>query len=112
MSSSNKELKQLESEHKSLQVRFARASEELASARAHLKSTTSSMRDEKSVASTANSRLVSDVRRLEKEKTELVKAFKQQMKLVDVLKKQRVHIEAAQLLNFTEAEFKKALEKV
>ena len=60
----------------------------------------------------ATSKLAGDVRRLEREKAELVKAFKQQMKLVDVLKKQRVHVEAAQMLNFTEAEFRKALEKV
>lgn len=107
-----KELRQLETEHKSLGVRFTRSSEEVSSLRAHVKELKSSFRDDRDVSNNANTKLVSDIRRLEKEKAELVKAFKQQMKLVDVLKKQRVHIEAAQLLNFTEAEFRKALEKV
>ena len=107
-----KSLKQLEAEHKSLQVRFTRATDELASMRLQLKSTTSTLRDEKDASGVATSKLAGDVRRLEREKAELVKAFKQQMKLVDVLKKQRVHVEAAQMLNFTEAEFRKALEKV
>lgn len=111
-STAQKDLKQLDSEHKSLHVRFTRSTEEVSSLKAQVKELKSSFRDDRDVTQSANTKLVSDIRRLEKEKAELVKAFKQQMKLVDVLKKQRVHIEAAQMLNFTEAEFRKALEKV
>ena len=37
-------------------------------------------------------------------------AFQKQLKLVEVLKKQKLHIEAAKLLSFTEDEFIKTLD--
>ena len=50
-----------------------------------------------------------DNKRLERQRTELIAVLKKQAKLVDVLKRQRLHLEAAQLLGFTQAEFKAAL---
>ncbi len=47
---------------------------------------------------------------LERQKADLIAAFKKQLRLIDVLKRQKAHLEAAKLLSFTEEEFVKALD--
>ncbi|XP_063170576.1 testis-expressed protein 9 isoform X2 [Candoia aspera] len=49
-------------------------------------------------------------KRLEKQKEELMAGFKKQLKLIDILKRQKMHVESAKMLSFTEEEFMKALE--
>ncbi len=54
-------------------------------------------------------KLVEDNRKLERQRNELMQAFKKQMKLIDILKRQKMHIESAKLRAFTDDEFVKVL---
>ena len=55
-------------------------------------------------------RVVQEKTKLEKQKNELLSVLKKQSKLVDASKRQKVHLEAATALKFTEDEFLKTLE--
>jgi hypothetical protein len=47
---------------------------------------------------------------VERQKADLISAVRKQARLIDVLKRQKVHLEASRLLDFTEQEFLKVVE--
>jgi len=97
-------------DQRSKDVRLNRALEELDRTRAQLKQ----LREDKDGAGHGArleaQRLAAENTRLRKRQSELILAFKKQAKLIDVLKRQKLHVEAATLLSFTEDEFSKTLE--
>ncbi|XP_023707704.1 testis-expressed protein 9-like, partial [Cryptotermes secundus] len=50
------------------------------------------------------------MKRLEKQKSELLLGFKKQMQLIDNLKKQKVHLQAASMMQFSKEELLKLLD--
>jgi hypothetical protein len=67
-------------------------------------------REVKDVARSEHSRAISEVKRLERHRGELMVVLRKQAKLIDVLRRQRAHLEAARLLAFTEDEFMRLLD--
>lgn len=51
-----------------------------------------------------------DLQKLERQKNDLVSAVRKQARLIEVLKRQKLHLEASRLLDFNEKEFLKAVE--
>jgi hypothetical protein len=63
-----------------------------------------------SVAKKEISELKTTIHDLEKKNRDLWTCFKKQMQLIDVLKKQKIHLEASRQLDFKEQEFLSALD--
>ncbi|KAJ8035559.1 Testis-expressed protein 9 [Holothuria leucospilota] len=98
------------STHSATEVRLNRALEEIEKYKSQLQRAKLSSRESSDSDKRRNEQLQAENRRLEKQKNELMAGFKKQLKLIDVLKRQKMHIEAAKMLSFTEEEFVKALE--
>ena len=92
------------------QVRYNRVVEENERLRQKIKDLESTIKDEGDSQKVQMEKLAGERRRLERQRNELLTAFKKQMKLIDILKRQKMHIESAKLLHFTEQEFSKALD--
>ena len=98
------------SEQRSKDVRLHRALEELEKHRAMLRELREDREGAGQGARAEAQKLAAENARLKKRQGELLLAFKKQMKLIDVLKRQKLHVEAAQLLSFTEAQLSQTLE--
>ncbi|XP_072173812.1 testis-expressed protein 9-like [Diadema setosum] len=92
------------------EVRLNRALEEVEKYKADMQRLKASSRESSDGERRRVEQLQAENKRLEKQKNELMSGFKKQLKLIDVLKRQKMHIEAAKMLAFTEEEFVKALE--
>ncbi len=109
-SSASREHKSRKAEQETKDAKLNRALEEIDRLKAQLKSEELNFRETIEASKQEKERLVSDNRRLSKHRADIVNAFKKQMKLIDVLKRQKLHLEAAKMLSFTEEEFAKTLE--
>merc|ERR1711972_61834 len=102
--------RKFEAEKSTKQARIDRLTEECDKLKLQLKETSNQDRDRTNTDKKETERLTNEVRKLERQRAELVSAFKKQMRLIDVLKRQRAHMEAARVLSFTEDEFIRILE--
>ncbi|CAH8455967.1 unnamed protein product [Schistosoma turkestanicum] len=97
-------------EIKSLTTRLNRAIEESDRYKADLDKVRSSTRESVESMRRNIENIMAENKRLEKQKSELISAFKKQMKLIDILRRQKMLVEASKCLHITEEEFMKALD--
>uniref|UniRef100_A0A8C8ACW2 Testis expressed 9 n=1 Tax=Otus sunia TaxID=257818 RepID=A0A8C8ACW2_9STRI len=102
--------KQAATSQSATEVRLNRALEEAERYKAELNSLKQSNKDVAKQELKTIEELKTENKKLQKQKGDLMTAFKKQLKLIDILKRQKMHIEAARMLSFTEEEFMKALE--
>ncbi|KAJ3034276.1 Golgin sub A member 2 [Rhizophlyctis rosea] len=101
--------RQAEQDINAKDVRLNRQAEEIEKLKAAVSRAGGDAKEKLDQARRTNDRLLADIKRLQRQKTELLAAFRKQALLVDVVKRQKMHVEAAKLLQFTEEEFIRAL---
>mmetsp|Transcript_4348 Transcript_4348/g.6616 ORF Transcript_4348/g.6616 Transcript_4348/m.6616 type:complete len:295 (-) Transcript_4348:1450-2334(-) len=97
------------SETRTIDIRLSRALEETDKLKTALDAEKRSRREDSDTARQIREANEAHIRKLQHQKNELLAAFKKQLKLIDVLKRQKVHLEAARLLAFTEDDFMKVV---
>eukprot|EP00904_Undaria_pinnatifida_P011052 jgi/Undpi1/7077/HiC_scaffold_22.g09551.m1 len=110
LTTSNRTARQNETDKKSLEVRLHRALEEVSKQKEALRQAQGQTKDRGQGQRLEVARLEAHCQRLERQKLELLTAFKKQLKLIDVLKRQKLHAEATRALGFTEEDFVKTLD--
>lgn len=105
-----REQKQTSVTHNATEVRLNRALEDVERYKSQLHKDKNSNKESAENDRREMERLRLDNKRLERLKNEMNTVFKKQQKLISILKRQILHIEAAKLLSFTEEEFVRALD--
>ncbi|CAJ1049179.1 testis-expressed protein 9 [Xyrichtys novacula] len=106
----NRAQKQAAATHGNVEVRLNRALEEVERLKTQLSKMTQVNKDKSREELQSKESILAENKMLKKQKSELIVGFKKQLKLIDILKRQKMHFEAAKLLSFTEDEFMKALD--
>jgi len=102
--------KKIGQSQKSVEVRLDRALEEVEKYKGLLSAERAKSTEFSNIDKETFNNLSNENKILQKQKTELINAYKKQMKLIDVLRKQKLHLEASRMLNFTQEEFMKVLD--
>ncbi|XP_028811686.1 testis-expressed protein 9 [Denticeps clupeoides] len=102
--------KQAAINHSATEVRLNRALEEAEKYKTQLNKIKQNNKESASQEHQKIEILQAENKKLEKQKAELIAGFNKQLKLIDILKRQKMHFEAAKMLSFTEEEFVKALD--
>ncbi|XP_076819062.1 testis-expressed protein 9-like [Clavelina lepadiformis] len=105
-----REKKQAATTQSATEVRLNRAIEENEKLKAMLEKQKHSSKDRNESDHHEIERLQAENKRMERLRNDSLTVITKQLKLIGVLKKQVLHIEAAKLLSFTEEEFMKALD--
>ena len=101
---------QADGRQNAVEVRVRRAQEEAEQLRQELRSAKDSQASTVGGDRSRIQALEDSNKQLKQQKRELMTAFKKQLKLIDILKRQKLHVEAARVLQFTEEEFVKAMD--
>ena len=102
--------KQATSDSKAKDTQLKRSSETIARLKEQVADLQTQMKSNVRGDASKVSELEARIRDLEKQRGDILNAFRKQIKLIDILKRQKIHLEAARLLTFTEEEFMKTLE--
>ena len=105
-----REAKKNLSKKSSSDIRLNRALEEAAKLRGQLQAAEREKKDAIENGKKSVDELTIKIKFLEKQRNELLHGFKKQMELIDVLKRQKLHLEAAHVLKYTEEEFMQTLD--
>ncbi|CAL8243249.1 unnamed protein product [Lota lota] len=106
----NRAQKQAAGNQNTVEVRLNRALEEVERLKAQLSNMKQLTKDRTKEVHQSKENLLAENKVLKKQREELILGFKKQLKLIDILKRQKMHFEAAKVLSFTEEEFMKALD--
>lgn len=105
-----KELKSSNINFNNCDVRLTRACEEIDKFKSIVKQCKDEEKEVKDGYRKQVSELTSTIKRLERQKIELLNGFKKQIQLIEVLKKEKMHLEAIKIIEMSEAEYTKILD--
>ncbi|XP_063217779.1 testis-expressed protein 9 isoform X3 [Bacillus rossius redtenbacheri] len=105
-----KELKTCTQAASSSNVRLNRCLEDMEKLKASVKEIKQEKKELQDESCQKTSELLTVVKRLERQKLELISGFKKQMQLIDNLSRQKIHLEAGRVVQFAEKEFLKLLD--
>ncbi|KAI9012985.1 hypothetical protein BC832DRAFT_274196 [Gaertneriomyces semiglobifer] len=104
-----KRLRETEDDLRKLDIKYKRVVDECDRLKREKSKGASEGKDKERNLKETNEKLLADLRRLQKQKQDILAAFRKQAQLVDVLKRQKMHLEAAKVLEFSEEEFMRIL---